>query len=275
MGSPAACARERSYDLAGPSGDFPRCETPPRRSIILCTHMRSGSTVLGEAMFHSGRLGCPLEYFHAGFRPHFEERWPSDGLVDYVAQVRRHRTDTAGTFSVKLFWSDLEDIEKGLRPKATSSRHSAHSVHVRALADIETLFPGPIFIRLARKDKIRQAVSQMMAAGTGIWRQIPGQGCEEPSATPGYDYQRIGEIIAYSRYCDEQWNNFFSANEISPYVVTYENLARDYEATVRDLFRHLGEPHSPIAGPRMRRQADCRSEHIIVRFLKEHAARIL
>ena len=53
-----------TYDLAGPEGDYPEWDGPPRRSIVLCTHPRSGSSLLGEALTFAGGFGCPLEYFH-------------------------------------------------------------------------------------------------------------------------------------------------------------------------------------------------------------------
>ena len=50
------------YDLASAAHDYPIWEGLPRRTVLLCTHPRSGSTLLGEALYFAGGLGCPLEY---------------------------------------------------------------------------------------------------------------------------------------------------------------------------------------------------------------------
>ena len=44
--------------------------------MLLCSARRSGSTLLGEALHATGRLGCPLEYFFfADACPGIAERW--------------------------------------------------------------------------------------------------------------------------------------------------------------------------------------------------------
>ena len=55
----------------------------------------------------AGGLGCPLEYFHPGFRPALQARWQANYLASYVGQLHRFRTDPSGVFSLKLFWRGL------------------------------------------------------------------------------------------------------------------------------------------------------------------------
>ena len=97
----------RVYDLCTDVADYPVRTAPPRRSILVCTSMRSGSTLLGEAMYFAGGLGCPLEYYHAGFRPSFEERWDVHEIGAYTAALHRWRTDESGTFAIKLFCDEI------------------------------------------------------------------------------------------------------------------------------------------------------------------------
>ena len=104
--TPTRNDRQR-YDLVTAEADYPAWSGPPRRSIAVCTQQRSGSTLLGEAIHSAGGLGCPLEYFHAGFRPAFERRWETATFRDYLDALYRFRTDPGGTFSVKLFWIDV------------------------------------------------------------------------------------------------------------------------------------------------------------------------
>ncbi len=50
------------YDLVRAEADYPEWQGPPRRTLLICTQPRSGSTLLGEALWFAGGLGCPLEY---------------------------------------------------------------------------------------------------------------------------------------------------------------------------------------------------------------------
>src|ERR1700761_3198901 len=102
-GSPLP-VRPVSYDLAMAAHDYPAWHGEPRRSILICSHPRSGSTLLGEALYFAQGLGCPLEYFHPGFRPPMAERWHAPEIRRYAQSVKAHRTDPGGTLAVKLFW---------------------------------------------------------------------------------------------------------------------------------------------------------------------------
>jgi hypothetical protein len=101
---------ERVYDLSTAKADYPDWAGTPNRSVIVCAHQRSGSTLLGEALYAAGGFGCPLEYFHAGFRPGFAKRWKTDDFRSYLRELYKHRTDATGVISVKMFWRDLAHL---------------------------------------------------------------------------------------------------------------------------------------------------------------------
>ena len=266
------------YDLTLAGADFPRWDGPPGRSIVICSHPRSGSTLLGEAIRFAGGLGCPLEYLHRGFRPAIAARWGAPDLDAYVAALHRHRTEPNGVLSIKLFWQDVEDVAHerapgrfpppGTTPAAlTSARDYAE---IRAL--VADLLPGPEFIYLERPDRVRQAVSAMVAEQTGLWRLIPGVGRQQAVGVAAYDYNRILRMIALADYSHEHWRAFFAANGIEPYRVTYEELVEDFEQVVGGLLAALGRPSLPPAR-RMKRQADQTTEAMVLRFLRDHAAK--
>src|ERR1700761_2030228 len=120
---PSAGPNNTPYDLATAEHDYPARDGAPLRTILICTHPRSGSTLLGEALYFAGGLGCPLEYFHAGFRPALARRWKCSDLSDYGAAVHRWRTDASGTLSVKLFWRDVADLARELQPGRFDDLH--------------------------------------------------------------------------------------------------------------------------------------------------------
>lgn len=273
--SPARAPFVAPYDLASAAHDYPVWDGPPRRTVLVCTHPRSGSTLLGEALYFDGGLGCPLEYFHAGFRPSFSRRWGACDFDSLSAAVRRHRTTPDGTLGVKLFWRDIEEIAREADPAlerfANVPPCDVPADYYAALAaHVARLFPDPSFVHLWREDKLRQAVSAVLAVETGRWRSIPGTPDTMVPATAPFDVERIERMMSYSDFCHGHFRNLFAAMGAMPHGVTYEALTADYAASVRAVLRHLGSDAEPQA-PRMRRQADGTSEAMVVRYLRERA----
>ncbi len=272
-GSPELSRPGGTYDLARPEHDFAPWLGPPRRTIVLCTIPRSGSTLLGEALHFAGGLGCPLEYFHRGFRPYFEARWNTTGPDQFKDAAWRWRTDAGGTFSIKLFWRDVEELVADMPdgPRIGDPADATAGDYRAVFGRIAPLVPNPAFVHLCRLDEVRGAVSGLMAADSGIWRSLPDK-TNKLQRPVAYDYARIAGLIAYSRHCHAHWRGLFAANGIVPFVLTYEELTRDYTGTVARLLRHLGS-EAPVPPARLRRQSGAQTESFALRFLQENAAR--
>jgi LPS sulfotransferase NodH len=267
------------YDLVTAAADFPTWSGPPRRTIVICSHPRSGTTLLGEALHQAGGLGAPVEYFHRGFRPYFERRWGVAALSDYVGAVHRHRTDPSGAFSVKLFWQDVEELAHEIDPEGQpgfgqSPPGSLDAEAYRRLAAlVADIFTNPTYVHLRRRDRVRQAVSALVAAQTGAWRSLPGAAARPVAAEPSYDYDRLSVLMGLGDYCHGHWRLFFAALGVRPYELTYEALTGTYEATVVPLLQALGAERAEAPPPRLERQSNAASEAIALRFLKEEALR--
>ncbi|MDR6850736.1 LPS sulfotransferase NodH [Sphingomonas sp. BE123] len=191
------------------------------------------------------------------------------------AAVRRHRTTPDGTLGVKLFWRDIEEIAREADPAlerfANVPPCDVPADYYAALAaHVARLFPDPSFVHLWREDKLRQAVSAVLAVETGRWRSIPGTPDPMVPATAPFDVERIERMMSYSDFCHGHFRNLFAAMGAMPHGVTYEALTADYAASVRAVLRHLGSDAEPQA-PRMRRQADGTSEAMVLRYLRERA----
>ena len=269
----AADAREL-YDLASERVDYPARDGPPDRTLVICSHPRSGSTLLGEAIYTANGLGCPLEYLHCGFRPQFARRWEAHDLDTYVRALHRLRTDSTGVLSIKLFWRDVEDV---VRETAGGDGPIVHrevmpdAGLLRAVFDrLRSILPNPTFVYLTRRDRVRQAVSAWVAAETAVFRLFP-RGDPRASRPVRYDYDGILRQLAAADYANSRWRAFFSAVGAEPYRIDYEALASNYELTLASLLAHLGHAGRPAA-PRLRRQAAAQSEGLMLRFLRDHAA---
>jgi LPS sulfotransferase NodH len=222
-------------------------------------------------------MGCPLEYFHVGFRPALAARWQVRRIGDFVRAVHRHRTDPGGVLSVKLFWRDIEDLAREIDPACFANLHqsmpeeTSPEVYRALAAMLAPLFPAPELVHLFRRDRVRQAVSAVAATQTGTWRSIPDIGDQPARTDPSFDFDRLEKLVAYSDFCHGHWRNFFAAIGEAPYSLSYEDLAADYARSVAGVFDHLGSG-APPPSVRMRRQADARSEALVLQFLRQNSA---
>ena len=268
------------YDLTLADHDYPAWDGRPRRTILLCSAPRSGSTLLGEALYFAGDLGCPLEYFHEGFSPDFIARWRTTTLNEYLSAVHRNRTAPNGTFSAKIFWADilglLQERDANLHAAVTSMppamRGPAPELYRAIAATLADLLEGATYIHLRRLDRVRRAISGIVAEETGLWRAIPGVGPTHPRAKPAFDFDTIANRVLASDQHHTHWTNLFAAIDTTPISLTYEDLTSDYSGTVRRVLRALESDATPVE-PRMRRQSDSLSEDYALRYLREAQAR--
>lgn len=262
-----------SYDLARAEADYPNWKGLPLRTIIICSYPRSGSTLLGEAIYFANGFGCPLEYFHVGFQPKLADRWNCDSISSYLNAVYMHRTDPSGTLAIKLFWRDLIELYAKLRDidpaLAISQLDALPSDSAKSILRgvITQLFPNPSFVYLNRKDEVRQAISAYIASQTNQWRSLTGHSIQDQNVK--YDYQRITQLMASQRESKKQWTDFFANSHWTPYCLTYENLLKDYDESVRNVFSHLGIPQNAPTQRRLKRQANSFSEVMVLRFLRD------
>jgi LPS sulfotransferase NodH len=269
------------YDLGSALADYPVWEGKPSGSLLVCTHLRSGSTLLGEAMYAAGDMGCPIEYFHSGFQPAFMERWGTLDFPSYLDAVYRRRTAPNGTLGVKLFWTDVEDLSISALPgeearlRGEFAAKPAPATYLNIFSLLSDLFPNPRFIYLVRRDRLRQAVSLVKAGQTKSFRRIPGIRDSPREKVPEYDYDQIAGCLALGDYCHRHWRELFRVVGIEPYRLYYEDLAGNFPGTLRELYRSLGMPGALIAPPRLERQADRASEEFLLRYLEEDRRRQL
>jgi len=267
------------YDLSLAAADYAPWAGAPRKSLIIASHPRSGSTLLGEAIAFAGGLGCPLEYLHRGFRPTLAERWQTPDLDRYVAAMHRHRTDANGTLSIKMFWQDIAELVLETQPDHDPARlerpaDAAPAEDYRAMAAMLTaILPNPHYVYLYRRDGLRQAVSSLVATQTGIWRVIDGSQGRPASGQAAYDYDRIMALLAFGAFSHGHWRGFFAANGIAPRMIAYEDMVADPEGVIGALLVDLGATN-PVPRPqRMRRQSNGASDALMLQFLQDHAAR--
>src|SRR5262245_21394297 len=219
------------YDLTSDRVDYPARDGPPDRTLVLCSHPRSGSTLLAEAIHAAGGMGCPLEYLHRGFRPHFARRWQADDLDSYVRAMHRFRTDSTGVLSIKLFWRDVEEVVQetaGSDAPIVRREIMADAAQFRTIIDrLRPILPNPTFVYLTRRDRVRQAVSAFVAVQTTVFRSF-SSGDPRAARPIAYDYDAILRQLAAADYANAHWRAFFAALRLDPYRIDYEDLVSNY-----------------------------------------------
>ena len=237
-----------------------------RRSYVLCSTPRSGSTLLSEAIADVGGLGNPLEYFDpTDVMAQLVRRWRCSSIAAYVDALHRHGVGPEGVFGARLHWFHLGDLT------ATYHRGTVPDAGL-ALGVVRRVCPESRFVHVTRRDRDRQAVSWSNALQTDCWTSRE-QGDDAPD--PVYDADLIDHCRRRIDAEDQWWRRLFARAGVRPLTVVYEDLTARYPEVVASVARWLGVDVAPadVVPPRLRRQADERSEEMVARYRAERGPR--
>ena len=245
-------------DLVGAEYDHPPGRFGLRRSYLVASTPRSGSSLLCRGLSSTGVLGTPLEYLNPVYRQILSERWGcGEGLDDYLAAVHAWRTGPGCVFGAKVHWAQLDE------PRQAAGLDPAEL--------LERLAPGARFVRIVREDRDAQAVSLWRAFSSGVW-SITGD--DQPSTdAPEFDVEAIDECRRQVKRGELAWDWLLGELGQEPVPVTYEELAADHSGTVRRVAQALGAEAVEVGPPTTRRLSDERSSELVDRFRRERAAR--
>lgn len=281
----------------------------PQRSYLVCATPRSGSTLVCHALEETGVAGRPEEYFealrHSGrprrpeeyfqgvedqsIRDHLGERgigseppprsplWSRAAYDRYLDWAFEAGTTPNGVFGAKLMWGYFGDFVSLLR--------NIPRYRDLPLAELlPTVFPGLIFVRVVRANKLRQAVSLWKAVQTATWREDQASAkvasIEEDGSPPYRDfieehrpqlrfhYRAIAHLLDQILAEEAFWDAFFEHCDLQPILVLYENFEADHETSTLHLLDRLGlaPPEDFSFEPRMRRQSDSINDDWARRF---------
>jgi LPS sulfotransferase NodH len=253
--------------------DGPEFDTPPEHAVartltyVVCSTPRSGSGLLCRAIAGTGVAGTPTEYFNPPRRSMLSRRWGcGPGLAAYTAALGARRTSRTGVFGTKLHWHQVV----ALRAEMLGRRHAAVPFDQPASLVEELVGDAPAYVRIARQDVHRQAVSLWTAEQTGVWGrgELPA-GERRPRLR--YSFAGIRRALARIALGELHWERFFRSNAITPIEVLYEELSADYESVVAGVLDRLVPGHEAVAipAPVTGRQSDTRSERHLARFLED------
>ncbi len=191
--------------------------TSTLRTYIICTTARSGSNLVCDYLFRTGRLGRPTETFNpqivvnGAFGKRYEASQPVE-LSAYIEWAKENFATRNGVLGIKMLWEDLEYLGG-----------SASLSHVLAQAQL---------FRLTRRRKLAQAVSYYLAVETGQW-MASDPARREPDDVP-FDYDAINTHL--NRLClqDARWDAELDARGLKATHWYFEDFLRPR----RNMLRH-------------------------------------
>jgi LPS sulfotransferase NodH/2-polyprenyl-3-methyl-5-hydroxy-6-metoxy-1,4-benzoquinol methylase len=228
---------------------------PLRKSYIVASSYRSGSTYLCWHLWQTGLLGAPSEILNPTSElPGLMNRLKPASPADYIAQLVARRTSRNGIFGIK-----------------------AHFHHFAAFlkeypALLETLSPVT-YINISREDKIAQAVSMARAFQLNWWSSRLDTG---PKHALRYNREMIAKCLEDVEQQDLAWRRWFEAHDVTPFEVTYDDLIANAAGVVDSVLEYLGvqndEPEA-VTVPRVEKQSDETNKEWIERFRREMRTR--
>lgn len=228
-------------------------------NYFVCATPRSGSSLLCAALAATGVAGWPFEYFQEPVLQKCCADWgiaPPVEVVEYLRLLSERTRTGNGVFGAKLMYGNLASLLQRLPPD-------------RVLG--ENVLPGLRFVRIVRRDTVRQAISTLRASQTEHWSSEQAQTLPA-RAEPSYDFAQLEEGINRIRRQTAKWDRFFAQLPTPPALVCYEDLAADLEGNIRRVLAYLGiEPGTPLF-PRpmtLRRQGDSLNEEWLARYRRD------
>ena len=249
---------------------------PDRRTLIIASAPRTGSTLLSRLLKSTGVAGLPSEFLHPsailedgprlGIRrtrrvaslPRLErhrlglERQPGR-LTDvspskvrrYLEVVENANRSANGVFAINLHWSQFE---------IASSRWGIVFPPVG---------PDAVWVHLWREDRFAQAVSWLRALQTDRWNTDD----KGSSGEPVYDSVRLGRLARRAIVSKKGWDRHFETFATPPMMLTYEQLSSDPAGAVDEILGLLGEKSAVEPEASMGVQRDDLSREWIERML--------
>ena len=183
-------------------------------NYFICTQPRSGTHLLRKLLVQQG-CGNPAELHPL-----------MTGKIKTLDDFYRECTinNVAGATIHKLhFGRYIKHLKKLLSLEAEE-----HDLRV-----LEAFFPEPKFIFFYRRDKVQQAISFKKAHRTGNYRYKRNADFGE------YNEQEITDLILHLSVSEARWMLFFKKNNITPHILTYEDLCENPVESLRGILAFL------------------------------------
>ena len=250
-----------------------------RSFLAIASVERTGSTLLCSILRGTHLAGTPIEYLNIQTK-NFERirnqcgqpkikfthrpiarvrkltgRYPwrdisyfsSTSWRRYLSAIAQQHTTTNGVFGIKMHWNQYKR-------------------HMLDMGVDASFWNVPVkWVRITREDELRQAISFVRAAQT--------ESCNSNMATkaePVYDADAIASALARISNENSDWDVYFAQNNITPLHITYEQLTRDMDATIRRIMSFIETPIDVVPEQQTKKQGDSINKEWAERFLTQY-----
>jgi LPS sulfotransferase NodH len=235
---------------------------------VICSSPRTGSGLLGSALWSTGLCGRPDEYLAPATRRDYEGTWGCRTDREYAEQVVSYATTPNGVLSLKVHRSQVQRADWLAHGSVVRGRGSADP--------FLALAPIVHFVWVSRRDKVRQAVSLYVAEKTGRYRQL-GERSALATASIDFDEEGIHRLVDQIEGWEQSWQRYFDSLGVGPLRIWYEDhLEHAYAETTRRVLETIGVevPREFTVTTEYRKQSDDRSEMLVRRYReRERGAR--
>lgn len=244
-----------------------------KKTYIICSTMRSGSTLLCDLLTNTKLAGQPQEFF----LPKWEKKSKFDttNYPEYLQKMLESFASFNGVSGVKLMWSNCEDVIRRLHKSCESSSKSD-------LELLKEIFPDLKFIFISRRSKVRQAISLARSVKTKQWNKYQDSqnprkvsfnryGNTSNSQKNPYPYISPGALEVYLSHIEKDesaWFEFFRNNNIEPQIIIYEELAQNKQKNIVAFlkFLEIPVPESINLDSFLKKQADFYTELLVIQY---------
>jgi LPS sulfotransferase NodH len=231
-------ALSRARRLAGAGGLEGRKGPPVSIAYAVCGTPRCGSSLLSKTLAATGLAGDPQEYFWnwrqsvaSGYSRDTWVHWTETSwarersMTDwgrFAEELLIRKASANGVFGVQIMGSYFDELLTHLRQLPGGADGN----------DAEALgrwLPECLYVRLVRRDRVRQAVSWAIADQTGVYNSTwPHPPKREPEFDPWMVDDRHDRILR----SESRWERFFSDHGLEPLTLFYEDFTRELEAAI-------------------------------------------
>lgn len=215
-----------------------------KRSTIVCSTGRSGSTLLSKTLKQLQTCGNPEEYFHLSIIEKLNLKANPEEFLPYYDSIIEEGLTDNGTFGIKLHWWHLYNILAIARKLELF--HDKSDMEI-----IHMLFPNPKFIYIWRQNMAEQAISTVIALQTGVWLNSVNKTDKQwadrnvKPSSPSFRPLKIYRWEQKFKDQNRRWRQFFAENSVAHHEVTYEQLANNFSEEITHVSDFLSlDPNS-------------------------------
>jgi len=194
-------------------------------NYMICSTVRSGSTLLCKTLERSGGFGHPEEYFHRHRLKTLNLEVSADVFLDYCHKILTQNSPEH--FGLKMHWWQLMDF-------LALARQFPQFKEKGDVEILNAIFPDLKFIYLQRRHVVSQAVSAAIASQTGQWEKSHAP-ARPLKFQPWKIYEWEQSLVAQN----QQWQAFFQDNHLDYYPLTYETLVASFSEEMSNVMAYL------------------------------------